>query len=196
MSIVIAIAALLLLRLAPPPMQGGLLGALALLLCLFAGLTLPDVDQWLPLDHRSALSHSVLPALLASLRAWARPAAAGLALGIGLHLSADFFPEAMTGFATVKMPFAGSIGAGWSYAWIGANAALCGWIGAMLADRELRNPMLRLAVVAAVVLFGVSYLLAVDGGWQALFFLAAAGWIALRGGALKALPLPHPKGLR
>ncbi len=64
----------------------------ALLLALIAGLDLPDIDQPLPLDHRSAVTHSVLPALLALVRRWARPVAGGLALGLGLHLSADVFP--------------------------------------------------------------------------------------------------------
>lgn len=185
MAILIALAALLLLRFAPAEMRGGMLAALALLLCLFAGLTLPDADQWLPLDHRSGFTHSALPALLALLARWARPAAAGLALGIGLHLSADFFPEAMTGFATIKLPLAGSIGPGWSYAWIGGNALLCGWIGALAADRELRNPMLRLLVLVAIVLVGLTYLIAVDGGWPALAFLGVAGWLAVRGGAVR-----------
>ena len=99
--------------------------ALAVVLAAWAGTTLPDIDQFLPLDHRSALTHSLLPAALA----WRwRAAAAGLALGLGLHLSADLFPNAMQGFATVKLPFAGSIG------W---EASICGW--ASMASRRWRS---------------------------------------------------------
>lgn len=187
MTLLVAIAALVLLRLAPAGLQTGPLALLALVAALLAGLTFPDADLWLPLDHRSAVTHSALAPLLLALRRWARPVAAGLALGIGLHLSADFFPEAMTSFATIKVPGAGSIGSGWSWTWIGANAALCGGLGAFWADRAVRNPLQRLVVVAAVVFFGFSYLIAVDGGWFALIFLLAAGWIAARGRTFAAI---------
>ena len=74
----------------------------------WAGTTLPDLDLRLRLGHRSALLHSVLPMALAAIdrRTW--PVAAGLGLGIGLHLSADLFPATMRGYATVKLPLFGS----------------------------------------------------------------------------------------
>ena len=87
--------------------------AAALLLALTSGLTLPDIDQFVPLlDHRDALTHSILPALV--LLGWPRlrPVAAGLSLGLALHLAADCFPQAMRGFATVKLPYFGALG-GW-----------------------------------------------------------------------------------
>ncbi len=152
----------------------------ALLLCVIAGVTLPDIDQPLPLDHRSALTHSIVPALLALVRPWARPVAGGLALGLGLHLAADVFPNAMVGFATVKMPFAGSIGADASYAWLSANALACTALGGWLLRQELQSPLLRLLCLAVVVLIGLSYLIGVDGGWPALAIYLAAGWLVLR----------------
>lgn len=60
------------------------------------GLTLPDVDLALGLGHRSGLTHSMAPALLALARARWRHAGCGLAGGTGLHLAADCFPNAMT----------------------------------------------------------------------------------------------------
>lgn len=152
----------------------------ALLLCVVAGLTLPDVDQPLPLDHRSALTHSIAPALLALARRWARPVAAGLALGLGLHLAADVFPNAMIGFATVKLPFAGSIGSDASYLWLFANALACTALGGWLLRDAVRPPLLRVLSLLAITLIGLSYLLGVDGGWPALAIYLAAGWLALR----------------
>jgi hypothetical protein len=152
----------------------------ALLLCVVAGLTFPDIDQPLPLDHRSALTHSIGPALLALARRWAWPAAGGLALGLGLHLAADVFPNAMIGFATVKLPFAGSIGSDASYLWLAGNALVCTALGGWLLQREISSPLLRLMALAAVTLIGISYLIGVDGGWPALAIYLGAGWVAFR----------------
>jgi hypothetical protein len=152
----------------------------ALLLAVIAGLDLPDIDQPLPLDHRSALTHSILPALLALLRRWAWPVAGGLALGLGLHLAADVFPNAMTGFAMVKIPFAGSIGSDASYLWLASNALLCTALGGWLLARQIEGPLLRLLALLLIILMGAAYLLGVDGGWPALAVYVAAGWFALR----------------
>lgn len=153
--------------------------ALAIVLAAWVGTTFPDVDQLLPLDHRSGLTHSALvPAL-----AWAwqrgRAFAAGLALGIGLHLSADLFPEAMRGFATIKLPVVGSIGWQGSYVWIGVNAFACLTLGALLLG-QLLGPKLSLATLGAVALLGLAYLWTVDGGWWALAMFGGTGWLALR----------------
>ncbi|HEV2569167.1 hypothetical protein [Sphingomonas sp.] len=152
----------------------------AVLLAAAAGTTFPDIDQLLPLDHRSALTHSILPAALACLWERGRAVAAGLALGIGLHLSADLFPEAMRGFATVKLPLAGSIGWQASYVWIGVNAFACLTLGALLLG-QLLGPRLSLATLGGVALLGIAYLFTVDGGWWALAMFGATGWLALRG---------------
>jgi hypothetical protein len=152
----------------------------ALLLCVVAGLTLPDIDQPLPLDHRSALTHSIAPALLALVRRWARPVAGGLALGLGLHLAADVFPNAMIGFATVKLPFAGSIGSDASYAWLLGNAVACTALGGWVLREQVAAPMLRLLSLVVICLIGASYLLGVDGGWPALAIYVAAGWLTLK----------------
>jgi hypothetical protein len=160
---------------------------LAAVLPAWAGTTLPDIDQFLPLDHRSALTHSVLPAFL--VWRW-RAVAAGLALGLGLHLSADLFPNAMQGFATVKLPFVGSIGWEASYVWLAVNAFAALTIGAWLLGRAL-GPLMSLFVLGAVALIGVGYLFATDGGWWALMMFGGTGWLALRtrsGGPLKSSP--------
>lgn len=144
-----------------------------------AGTTLPDLDMGLGLRHRSALLHGVLPLGVALLdrRTW--PVAAGLGFGIGLHLAADLFPRGMHGFATIKLPLWGSIGATGSYLWIAANAvgSLAG--GALVlgrvADRQVAG-----ATLAAVGVLGVAYLMRADGGWYALAMFAVLGWLALR----------------
>jgi hypothetical protein len=181
MVLILVISALVALRVAARwPDLAELLALPALLLCVIAGLTLPDIDQPLPLDHRSALTHSIVPALLALWRKWARPVAAGLALGLGLHLAADVFPNAMIGYATVKVPFAGSIGSGASYFWLLANALACTALGGWLLRQQIRPPLLRLLSLVVICLIGLSYLIGVDGGWPALAIYLAAGWLALR----------------
>lgn len=152
---------------------------LAVLLAAWAGTTLPDIDLWLPIGHRSGLTHSILPAALACLWRRGRAAAAGLALGLGLHLSADLFPEVMRGFATVKLPLVGSIGWEASYIWFAVNAFACLALGAALLGR-LMGAKLALALLAAVALIGVAYLLSVDGGWWALAMFGGTGWLTLR----------------
>ena len=179
MSVAAAILGLVLLRLkAASDRTRLLLAVAAILLCTWAGLTLPDIDQPLPFDHRSAVTHSILPALALTIRRWMRPVAAGLALGIGLHLAADVFPNAMTGYAMVKLPFAGSIGGDLSYAWLAANAIACTWLGGRLLGGEVPDRLVRQLLFAAVVLLGLSYLLVTDGGWPALALYGGAGWLA------------------
>lgn len=155
--------------------------AIAVLLAAWAGTTFPDIDLFLPLGHRSALTHSILPAALACLWRRGLPFAAGLALGIGLHLSADLFPEAMRGFATVKLPFLGALGWQASYLWFAVNAFACLTLGALLLSR-LTGPKLALALLAGVAAIGGIYLLSVDGGWWALAMFGGTGWLALRRG--------------
>lgn len=148
-------------------------------LAALAGTTLPDLDLALGLGHRSGLTHSLLPVAVALARPGWRPVAAGLALGIGLHLSADVFPNGMRGFATVKLPGAGSIGAGASYAWLAANALAALAIGAALLLR-MTTPRLAALVLLVVAVIGVGYLYATDGGWPALLVFTGAGWALLR----------------
>lgn len=163
----------------------------ALQLALSGGLTLPDIDQLLPLlDHRDALTHSLLPAL--ALLAWPQgrerlhAVAAGLALGLALHMAADCFPQAMVGFGTIKLPFAGSIGR-WSYLWLGANAvAGAVMFGVLLPSLRLSLP-LALLVLGGAVITGAGYLLRVDGGWWALASILLVGWGVSRVAALRAM---------
>jgi len=144
-----------------------------------AGTTLPDLDMALGLSHRSGLTHSVLPViLLASQRRW-RPVAAGLALGIGLHLSADVFPNAMRGFATVKLPGMGSIGRGGSWTWLAGNALAALAIGTMLLCR-IATVRMTAAVLAIVAVIGTAYLFVTDGGWPALLVYGSTGWALVR----------------
>ncbi len=152
--------------------------AIAAALGVAAGLTLPDLDQWLPLDHRSALTHSVL--LLIPLWRTGRGVAAGVALGLGFHLAADCFPRAMVGYATVKWPLAGSMGAAASYAWLAANSlAASGW-GAWSLTRD-EAPGWAGGVLVVAALMGVAYLWRDPGGWPALPLYGAAGWWVWRG---------------
>ncbi len=153
--------------------------AAALVLASMAGLTLPDLDQLLPLDHRSAITHSVLPIAVALYRPGWWPVAGGLALGLGFHLAADVFPNSMVGFATVKLPFAGSMGPGASYLWLAANSVAATLAGVVLAARDFAW-RIALALLSVVLAIGASYLFVTDGGWPALGVYGTGGWLALR----------------
>ena len=159
--------------------QGALPVAAAVVAAAVSGTTLPDMDLALGLGHRSALLHSVLPVALAASdrRTW--PLAAGLGLGIGLHLSADLFPATMRGYATVKLPLFGSIGAGASYLWIAANAALALATGAWLLG-QVTPPRVAAWTLVTVGAVGVAYLIRTDGGWWALALFAGLAWAAMR----------------
>ncbi len=150
--------------------------ALLVLACFAVGVGLPDLDFALPfVTHRSALTHSILPALaLWLLHPLRGQIACGVALGIGVHLAADSFPNGMTGYATIKLPFAGSIGRTWSYIWLGANALAALAMGGVLALRALPPPWGR-AILAVVAFGAVAYLFTTDGGWPALALASVAG---------------------
>lgn len=151
----------------------------AALCAAISGMTLPDIDLSVGLGHRSALTHSVLPIALAAMdrRTW--PVAAGLGLGLGLHLSADLFPNGMRGYATIKLPLLGSIGTGASYLWIAVNAG-AGLAGGAWLLGQVATPLPAAATLVAVGLLGVAYLVRTDGGWPALALLIMVGWITMR----------------
>ncbi len=174
-SLLWLIAAILLANRSPRPW----VQAVAAVCAGIAGTTLPDLDLLLPIGHRSALTHSLLPLALALVATRWRPVMAGLAIGIGLHLAADTFPNAMRGYATVKLPGLGSLGVAGSYAWLGVQALVATLAGAVLLAAALP---VRLALVTAMALtgVGVAYLLATDGGWPALAVYGAFGWLAIR----------------
>ncbi|WP_277970537.1 hypothetical protein [Sphingomonas echinoides] len=144
-----------------------------------AGIKLPDLDSRLRLGHRSALLHGVLPPFVALLdhRTWA--IAAGLGFGIGFHLVADLFPGQMRGFATIKLPLWGAIGAGASYLWIIANAAGT-LLGGLVVLTFIADGSVLAIALAAVSLLGVAYLLRAEGGLWALMMFAILGWLATR----------------
>jgi len=146
-----------------------------------AGLGVPDLDFVLPLVvHRSALTHSLLPAvLLLVFHPMRGRIACGVALGIGVHLAADSFPNAMTGYATVKVPLVGSLERAGSYIWLGANALGALLLGSVLALRSLPPPW-GAGVLGTVALGSVAYLAVTDGGWPVLALTAAAGALGWR----------------
>lgn len=155
------------------------LALLAIPFAALAGTTLPDLDLLLGLGHRSGLTHSVLPFCLALARPGWRPVAIGLALGLGLHLSADVFPNAMRGYATIKLPILGSIGAGPSYLWLGTNALVALGAGAAMLARF--TTVARATIVLIVVaVIGVGYLYVTDGGWPVLLIFTGTGVALVR----------------
>ncbi len=167
-------AAILLTNRSPRPV----VHAVAVVCAGIAGTTLPDLDLLLPIGHRSGLTHSLLPLALALFARHWRPVMAGLAIGIGLHLAADAFPNAMRGFATVKLPGIGSLGVSGSYAWLGVQAVVATLAGAVLLAAALPTGLATLTALLLAVL-GIAYLFVTDGGWWAMFVYGSFGWLAL-----------------
>jgi hypothetical protein len=156
-----------------------LIAALATLLAFVVGLTLPDVDMALWLGHRSAVTHSVLlPGVLLARRRW-WPGACGFGGGLGLHLAAEFFPNRMIGFATVKLPLVGALSAAGSYWWLGVNALACLGLAAWVL-RRLHAGGAAVLVAGAAGVAGVAYLWRTDGGWPVLAIVAVLVWGAWR----------------
>jgi hypothetical protein len=129
--------------------------------------------------YRSALTHSALPLALAFWR-FARPAAAGLAIGIGVHLAADLFPERMTDYALVKVPFGGALDSSASYLWLFANAALCTGLGALLLRPTVAHRRAQAVLLGATLLLAAWYLIVREGSLLALLLYALLAWLTLR----------------
>lgn len=100
--------------------------ALLAVVLIYAGTTIPDTDQWLPLlGHRSIVTHSLLVPGLVLLR-W--PMVGGmLAGGFAIHLAADLLSRKWVGYALVKLPLAGSLGATGSQLFLATNVLLGLW---------------------------------------------------------------------
>ncbi|MBW6528281.1 hypothetical protein KZ813_15680 [Sphingomonas sp. RHCKR7] len=163
----------------PSPALPTALAALVTLVALAVGLTLPDVDLRLGLGHRSALTHSLLPALLPLV--WRqRAAACGIAAGVGVHLAADCFPRRMIGYATVKLPLLGALSPLESYAWLALNAAAALLLAAWCA-RRLHAPLARALVGVAALAAALRYLWHDPGGWPVLALVGAATVAVVRG---------------
>lgn len=149
----------------------------ALLFGAAIGLWFPDIDQGLPLlDHRSGVTHSVLP-VLAAWRWLPRPIACGIAVGVAVTLSADLFPERWIGFATIHFPLLGSLGVA-SAVWLAVNA-----LGALAVAHWLARRRTPPAPVAgrrarwAWLVGGDRVLALVTGGVAAVYMLAGEGKI-------------------
>ena len=109
---------------------------------LMAGIRLPDIDLVLPgFRHRSGITHSFLAPIIFWAMGWSA-IAAGLALGVGMHMASDLQPKSWTGGALIKFPMLGSIGL-MSPLWILANILGCAfvWLDVMsisvILDRQL-----------------------------------------------------------
>ena len=168
------------------------------------GLIWPDFDQSIPLlTHRSGLTHSVLLPLLLLVFGrrwrWAALVAAGLALGIAVHISADVFPQSMRGFATVKLPFV-QVGALASRLWLIGNVLGGIVIGLVLIEDREGAVAAWIAAAATAVLALAYFILHDEPPWMLPGIGAAllaghgparrAGVTRLRAGRIQPRPDP------
>lgn len=127
------------------------------------GVKIADVDQVIPfLNHRSAVTHSILLPMLVAMVPGIRTAAGPLFLGMSCHLAADFFPSRMTGFALIQVPGIGSIGVVLSYVWMGFNALIACAMGHSLLKDETSG-FVRFLVTITLGVGAYYYLLVLEG---------------------------------
>ena len=120
---------------AKPLWQKGLTTATVLALFglgVYLGSETPDLDQRTHLLlHRSVLTHGLLAPLVISKLLGGSTAraprwfAVGFALGMAIHLAADLFPKAWTGFALISLPFYGWLSPSASITWLAVSVAVC-----------------------------------------------------------------------
>ena len=137
------------------------------LVLVYAGITLPDTDQWLPLlGHRSAVTHGMLLPLLVFWR-W-RPAGGFLGGGVAIHLAADLLSRKWVGYALVKLPFFGALDPAGSQLFLAANAL----VGLVLYDRAASEAGGRRLLWAGLAASATVYFLVNEGYWLVLAPLA------------------------
>jgi hypothetical protein len=153
-----------------------------LILALFLGLNLPDLDQQVRfLVHRSLLTHGFLIPLIIFALAYrdkntgARFFTMGFCLASVTHLCFDLFPKAWTGFALIHIPFWGRTSAGFSQIWIGLSIILCLYLAFSLIETLLDL----LATLLSLTLAFAFYAASQPTFWLALITLMIAGGIAL-----------------
>ena len=107
-------------------------GTILLLLALFLGLNLPDLDHQISFFvHRSIITHGFLIPLGVFVLIYrekasiARFISAGFSLASAIHLCFDLFPRAWVGFALIHIPFWGRTNALFSWLWISLSIIIC-----------------------------------------------------------------------
>jgi hypothetical protein len=103
-----------------------------LLLALFLGLNLPDLDQQVSfLVHRSIITHGFLIPLAVFLVIYGEKTTSprffsmGFSLAAVTHLCFDLFPRAWVGFALIHIPLWGRSSAVFSWVWMGLSIIIC-----------------------------------------------------------------------
>jgi hypothetical protein len=140
----------------------------ALVVALYIGLKLPDVDQRVGfLLHRSIVTHGPLLPLLAFVLAQGdnpvpRKAAMGIGIGFAVHMAFDLFPRAWQGYALISLPVYGRTPAVFSWIWTSAMML----VSMSIAVKLIRNgwdAIVLLTALAATFAFAAS-------GERALWF--------------------------
>lgn len=145
------------------------------LVLIHAGTTIPDTDQWLPLlGHRSIVTHSMLIPALVVLR-WAMVGGM-LAGGFAIHLAADLLSRKWVGYALVKLPVAGSLGATGSQLFLAVNALLGLW----LYHRAASASGLPRTAWATFAVAGAVYFLVNERWWLLAVPALVVGWLLSR----------------
>jgi hypothetical protein len=130
------------------PLSFYLLGLVMFIVGMKIGISLPDIDQYVPfLIHRSILTHGLLLPLLVFLaveshrqhghqthfahQVW-RPLVMGLCLGSAIHLCFDLFPSYWRGYALIWVPLHGRTSPAFSWLWLAASCTVCIYLALLL----------------------------------------------------------------
>lgn len=128
---------------------------------------IPDIDLAFSslIGHRSILTHSLLPPLCALLLR-RKTLAGAMAVGFAIHLNADLFPAAWVGFATIKLPLSGHLGA-WPFPWLLLNSFILLTIAHVIFHNS-HDRSLTYAYYASLLTVGTIYILRDRVNWVPL----------------------------
>jgi hypothetical protein len=163
-------------------MKTSITGLVLLLVALFLGLNLPDLDHHFKfLVHRSLLTHGFLVPLGLFLAVYrekmssSRFFSMGFCLASVTHLCFDLFPRAWAGFALIHIPWWGRTSALFSWLWISLSILVCLYLTFVLI-KTLLDLLLAVGSLGLAFSFYASTQLNI---WPALATLVVAVTIAL-----------------
>jgi MFS family permease len=176
------------------PFRPHLTGTAAVVAMMLVGLVWPDVDLAIPfVPHRSALTHSVIVPVALWIAGIVPPRlVAGALMGQAVSLTADLFPRAWMGFATIHVPLWGSLGL-LSPLWLVANVLAALILAHVIVTDSGRQPWPKLAY-GALALLSVAYAVVIEHSLRPLLAFPVLWWVSLKLATTAFPPEPRRPG--